>query len=98
MAGGVVWRPLLAGAWLLWLLPWASAVHRSDFPAAFLFGTATSSYQVITLDLHFFFLTLISSSLPQPFGHEMESGWGILSPSVDLRKKKLLAHTDFLEK
>ena len=36
----------------------------------------------------FFFLTLISSSLPQPFGHEMESGWGILSPSVDLRKKK----------
>jgi len=46
MAGGVVWRPLLAGAWLLWLLPWASAVRRSDFPAAFLFGTATSSYQI----------------------------------------------------
>ena len=66
MAGGEAWRPLLAGAWLLWLLPWASAVHRSDFPAAFLFGTATSSYQVITLNLHFFSSVLISSSLPQP--------------------------------
>ena len=64
MAGGVVWRPLLAGAWLLWLLPWASAVRRSDFPAAFLFGTATSSYQVITLDLHFFFS--LSSALVCP--------------------------------
>lgn len=40
------WRLLLAGASLLWLLPWASAIHRSDFPASFLFGTATSSYQV----------------------------------------------------
>jgi len=46
MAGGVVWRPLLAGAWLLWLLPWASAVRRSDFPAAFLFGTASDSGMV----------------------------------------------------
>jgi hypothetical protein len=43
---------LLAGASLLWLLdlPWATAaVRRSDFPASFLFGTATSSYQVIDL-------------------------------------------------
>ncbi len=31
---------------LLLLLPLASAIHRSDFPASFLFGTATSSYQV----------------------------------------------------
>ncbi|RLM65484.1 hypothetical protein C2845_PM16G13670 [Panicum miliaceum] len=47
MAGGEAWRPLLAGAWLLWLLlPWASAVRRSDFPESFLFGTATSSYQI----------------------------------------------------
>jgi len=48
------WRLLLAGgASLLWLLvdlPWATAaVRRSDFPASFLFGTATSSYQVIDL-------------------------------------------------
>ncbi|CAL5015957.1 unnamed protein product [Urochloa decumbens] len=46
---GEAWRPplLLAGAWLLLLLiPWASAVSRSDFPASFLFGTATSSYQI----------------------------------------------------
>ncbi|KAF8704134.1 hypothetical protein HU200_031625 [Digitaria exilis] len=43
----MAWRQLLAGASLLWwLLPWASAIHRSDFPASFLFGTATSSYQV----------------------------------------------------
>ncbi|XP_066348491.1 beta-glucosidase 18-like [Miscanthus floridulus] len=45
------WRLLLAGgASLLWLLvdlPWATAaVRRSDFPASFLFGTATSSYQI----------------------------------------------------
>jgi hypothetical protein len=48
MAGKAAWRQLLAGAWLLlWLLPWAaSAIHRSDFPASFLFGTSTSSYQV----------------------------------------------------
>jgi beta-glucosidase len=49
MALGEAWRPpVLAGAcWLLLLLPWASAaVRRSDFPASFLFGTATSSYQV----------------------------------------------------
>ena len=75
MAGGEVWRPLLAGAWLLWLLPWASAVRRSDFPAAFLFGTATSSYQVIAIDLHFW-PVLISSSLPQPSGHELNQGGG----------------------
>uniref|UniRef100_A0A0E0DG59 4-hydroxy-7-methoxy-3-oxo-3,4-dihydro-2H-1,4-benzoxazin-2-yl glucosidebeta-D-glucosidase n=1 Tax=Oryza meridionalis TaxID=40149 RepID=A0A0E0DG59_9ORYZ len=31
---------------LLLLLPLASAIHRSDFPASFLFGTATSSYQI----------------------------------------------------
>ncbi|KAF8702698.1 hypothetical protein HU200_032521 [Digitaria exilis] len=43
----MAWRQLLAGASLLWwLLPWASAIHRSDFPASFLFGTATSSYQI----------------------------------------------------
>ena len=47
-------RLLLAGAYysLLWLLdlPWATAaVRRSDFPASFLFGTATSSYQVCRL-------------------------------------------------
>ncbi|WVZ86375.1 hypothetical protein U9M48_033167 [Paspalum notatum var. saurae] len=43
----LAWWPLLAGALLLlWLLPWASAIHRSDFPASFLFGTATSSYQI----------------------------------------------------
>jgi len=43
-------RQVVAAASLLWLLllpwPWASAVHRSDFPASFLFGTATSSYQI----------------------------------------------------
>ncbi|KAK3144267.1 hypothetical protein QOZ80_4AG0310790 [Eleusine coracana subsp. coracana] len=37
---------LLAAASLLWLLPWASALDRSDFPESFLFGTATSSYQI----------------------------------------------------
>ncbi|KAF8702699.1 hypothetical protein HU200_032522 [Digitaria exilis] len=32
---------------LLLMAPWASAaVRRSDFPASFLFGTATSSYQI----------------------------------------------------
>ncbi|CAN6249349.1 unnamed protein product [Urochloa humidicola] len=48
MAAGEAWRPLLAGASLLLLLliPKASAVSRSDFPASFLFGTATSSYQI----------------------------------------------------
>jgi len=44
-------RLMLAGALLLLLglldLPWATAaVRRSDFPASFLFGTATSSYQI----------------------------------------------------
>ena len=52
MAGGAkARRLLLAGALLLLRLldlPWATvAVRRSDFPASFLFGTATSSYQVI---------------------------------------------------
>ncbi|KAJ1271855.1 hypothetical protein BS78_06G157900 [Paspalum vaginatum] len=49
MAGKASWRLLLlaAGAWLLLWPPLASAaVHRSDFPASFLFGTATSSYQI----------------------------------------------------
>ncbi|KAL6652391.1 hypothetical protein ACP70R_011316 [Stipagrostis hirtigluma subsp. patula] len=42
---GKAWHLLAAS--LLWLLPWASAaVDRSDFPASFLFGTATSSYQI----------------------------------------------------
>ncbi|XP_062185431.1 beta-glucosidase 18-like isoform X2 [Phragmites australis] len=45
MAGQTTWL-LLAAASLLWLLPWTSAVDRSDFPASFLFGTATSSYQI----------------------------------------------------
>ncbi|PUZ47996.1 hypothetical protein GQ55_7G209800 [Panicum hallii var. hallii] len=41
-------RQVVAVASLLWLLllPWASAIRRSDFPASFLFGTATSSYQI----------------------------------------------------
>lgn len=45
-------RFVLAGAlmiaWLLCLLPraTAAAVRRSDFPPSFLFGTATSSYQI----------------------------------------------------
>jgi len=41
-------RQAVAVASLLWLLllPWASAIRRSDFPASFLFGTATSSYQI----------------------------------------------------
>ncbi|CAN6235612.1 unnamed protein product [Urochloa humidicola] len=43
---GEAWWPLLAGAWLLLLIPWASAVNRTDFPASFLFGTVTSSYQI----------------------------------------------------
>ncbi|RCV34504.1 hypothetical protein SETIT_7G164400v2 [Setaria italica] len=46
---GKAWRQLVAVASLLsvlWLLPWASAIHRSDFPVSFLFGTATSSYQI----------------------------------------------------
>ncbi|TVU15261.1 hypothetical protein EJB05_38771, partial [Eragrostis curvula] len=43
--GGKAWL-VLAAASLLWLLPWAAAVDRSDFPASFLFGTATSSYQI----------------------------------------------------
>jgi beta-glucosidase len=42
---------LAAAAALLRLLPWASAVDRSDFPASFLFGTATSSYQVSSQSL-----------------------------------------------
>ncbi|KAL6652393.1 hypothetical protein ACP70R_011318 [Stipagrostis hirtigluma subsp. patula] len=42
---GKAWWPLLTFS-LLWLLPWASAIHRSDFPSSFLFGTATSSYQI----------------------------------------------------
>jgi hypothetical protein len=79
MAGGEAWRPLLAGAWLLWLLlPWASAVRRSDFPESFLFGTATSSYQVIALDLHHLLSQYSSSSsLPQPFGAHLRAWLGL---------------------
>jgi len=39
---------ILAFALLLQLLSLASALDRSDFPSSFLFGTATSSYQVNT--------------------------------------------------
>jgi hypothetical protein len=73
MAGGAkARRLLLAGALLLLRLlglPWATAaVRRSDFPASFLFGTATSSYQVIPshhrpLDLSF---ALLPPSLARP--------------------------------
>uniref|UniRef100_A0A0E0KST2 4-hydroxy-7-methoxy-3-oxo-3,4-dihydro-2H-1,4-benzoxazin-2-yl glucosidebeta-D-glucosidase n=1 Tax=Oryza punctata TaxID=4537 RepID=A0A0E0KST2_ORYPU len=47
MAGGSKTRiHALLVSTLLLLLPWASAIRRSDFPASFLFGTATSSYQI----------------------------------------------------
>ncbi|KAL6903507.1 hypothetical protein ACP4OV_004320 [Aristida adscensionis] len=45
MMAGKAWWPLLASSLLL-LLPRASAIHKSNFPASFLFGTATSSYQI----------------------------------------------------
>ena len=87
MAGGGAWRPLLAGAWLLWLLPWASAVHRSDFPAAFLFGTATSSYQVITLDLHFFFSLSSALVCPNLLAMKWNQGGGFSPPPLTFGKK-----------
>ncbi|CAL5026464.1 unnamed protein product [Urochloa decumbens] len=43
---GKAWLRLVTVASLLWLLPWASAIHRSDFPESFIFGAATSSYQI----------------------------------------------------
>uniref|UniRef100_A0ACD5XC65 Uncharacterized protein n=1 Tax=Avena sativa TaxID=4498 RepID=A0ACD5XC65_AVESA len=39
-------KRFLLVSYLLLLVPWASSVHRSDFPQSFLFGTATSSHQI----------------------------------------------------
>jgi hypothetical protein len=92
---------MLAGSLLLLRLlglPWATAaVRRSDFPASFLFGTATSSYQVIPphhrpLDLSF---ALLPSSLARPMQIVVSSVIRMRRKGVFISSKKIFTPSTY---